>query len=105
MYAREIVLVVLGALLSQQFTWSFLSEVYHTYLVLERVDIFISAVLGIVLLFLFCIYLPLNSLAKDSINYHNRYATRSAIGYSRKYSGSKRNFRNGLKDCNLYGES
>ena len=89
MYAREIVLVVLGALLSQQFTWSFLSEVYHTYLVLERVT-FSFGGFRHCSLFLFCIYLPLNSLAKDSINYHNRYATRSALGYSRKYSGSKR---------------
>ena len=40
MYIREILLLILGALFSQQFTWTFLSTVYQKHLVLKRKDIF-----------------------------------------------------------------
>ena len=66
MYIREILLLILGALFSQQFTWTFLSTVYQKHLVLKRKDIFFAAIACIILMYLFFVYLPLNNLAKGS---------------------------------------
>ena len=95
MYIREILLLILGALFSQQFTWTFLSTVYQKHLVLKRKDIFFAAIACIILMYLFFVYLPLNNLAKGSSSKkstkYTKYSSSSSSISASKRSHHRRN--------------
>ena len=64
-YFRELICVVLGALLTRQYTWDILQKIYDTVTVLKEIEIFLIALIVIILIYAFFIYMPLAKLSSQ----------------------------------------
>jgi hypothetical protein len=64
-YFREFLCVVLGALLTRQYTWDFMHTLYGAVTVLKKIELFLVSLSVVVLVYVFFIYMPMAKLASQ----------------------------------------